>query len=233
VEAIFWSWAGSAAVIVMLAVFLGYRVGVGTGPLGILIDGRGRYSLTHLQLIAWTIVILSLVCGVCLGRWFDGQADPLGFSIPSQVLGLLGVVGGSAVVATGVKSTKDTVAPELVAASSQVDKPHLSQVFLAEEGAFADQVVDVAKFQGFIATAVLIIAYVGLAIQTINDAGSIDKLTALPDFSPTFLTLLGISQATYVLGKIPGKQGEPEGLTMERRETDPNLTAVGISARNP
>lgn len=67
VEAIFLSWAGSAVVIVLLAVFLGYRASVSTGPLGILIDGRGRFSLTYLQLVAWTIVILSLICGICLG----------------------------------------------------------------------------------------------------------------------------------------------------------------------
>jgi hypothetical protein len=233
VEAIFLSWVGSAVVIILLAVFLGYRVKVGAGPLGILVDDRGRFSLTHLQLVAWTAVILSLVCGVCLGRWFDGLADPLGFSIPSQVLGLLGVAAGSAVVASGVKSTKDTTAPKQVAASNQVDKPRLEQIFLAEEGAFADKVIDVAKFQGFIVTVVLIIAYVGLAIQTINDAGSVEKLTALPAFSATFLTLLGISQGTYVLGKIPGRQGEPEGLTVARRKSDPNLTAVGVKARNP
>jgi hypothetical protein len=233
VEAIFLSWAGSAAVITLLAVFLGYRAGVGTGPLGILIDGRGRFSLTHLQLVAWTIVILSLICGICLGRWFDGLADPLGFSVPSQVLGLLGVAGSSAVIAGGVKSTKDATSPEQVAASNEVDKPRLSQIFLAEEGAFADQVIDVAKFQGFIVTVVLIIAYVGLEIQTINDAGSVEKLTALPDFSPTFLTLLGISQGTYVLGKIPGRQGEPEGLTVARRESDPGLAAEGVNPRNP
>lgn len=232
-EAVFLSWAGSAAVIVLLAVFLGYKVGVGTGPLGILIDGRGRYSLNHLQLVAWSIVILSLICGVFLGRWIEGLSDPLGFSIPSQVLGLLGVAGGSAVIAGAVKSTKDTASSAQVAASSGVDKPRLSQIFLAEEGAFADQVIDVAKFQGFIVTVVLIIAYVGLAIQTISDAGSVAQLTSLPDFSPTFLTLLGISQGTYVLGKIPGKQGEPEGLTVARRETDPGLNAVGVQARNP
>lgn len=232
-EAIFLSWAGSAVVIVLLAVFLGYKASVSPGPLGILIDGRGRFSLTHLQLVAWTIVILSLICGICLGRWFEGLADPLGFSIPSQVLGLLGVAGGSAVIAGGVKSTRDTTSPKQVAASNEVDKPRFSQIFLAEEGAFADKVVDVAKFQGFIVTAVLILAYVGLAIQAINDAPSIEKLTALPDFSATFLTLLGISQGTYVLGKVPGKQGEPEGLTVSRLKTDPALTAAGVNARNP
>lgn len=79
----------------------------------------------------------------------------------------------------------------------------------------------------------LIIAYVGLAIQAINDAGSVETLTALPDFSPTFLTLLGISQGTYVLGKIPGRQGEPEGLTVARRESDPGLAAEGVNPRNP
>src|SRR5215467_4705071 len=76
-------WAGSAFVLIALGMVVGL---VATGRLlGLLIDSRGRYSLTHLQLSLWTIVILSLLAGVFFGRW-QHNVDPLGFSIPSVVL---------------------------------------------------------------------------------------------------------------------------------------------------
>ena len=36
--------------------------------LGILIDDRYRYSLTHFLIVLWSIVILSLIAGVFFGR---------------------------------------------------------------------------------------------------------------------------------------------------------------------
>ena len=76
-------------------------------------------------------------------------------------------------------------------------------MFLLEEGDYADEVVDVTKFQNFGFTIVLVVAYVAMAIHTIVDAKTAAKVTELPSFSGTFLVLLGISYAGYVGGKIP------------------------------
>src|SRR6266545_3129134 len=141
--AILWSWAVSAAVILALAVVLGYAVGPGRGPLGIFVDQRGRFSLTHFQLVVWTIVVLSLISGVFWGRLIDGVDDALSFTIPDQVLGLLGITVGSAVAAKVAKSAKDATAATRIAASSAADRPRLAQIFLLEEGEDADQVVDI------------------------------------------------------------------------------------------
>ncbi len=65
--AIFVSWGISGAVLLGLAIAVG--VAVTSRIDGILIDERGRYSLTHLQLCLWTIVILSLISGVFSGAW--------------------------------------------------------------------------------------------------------------------------------------------------------------------
>ena len=60
--AIFAWWGGSAAALIALGLLIGL---IATGQLlGLLIDTRGRHSLTHMQLSLWTIVILSLVAGV-------------------------------------------------------------------------------------------------------------------------------------------------------------------------
>jgi hypothetical protein len=233
--AIYWAWAISAAGLVALAVLLGFAMRPPRVPLGILIDSRGRYSLTQFQLVVWSIVVLSLVSGIFWGRLIDGVKDPLSFSIPSQVLGLLGISTGSAVTAITVKAAKDaTSAAARIAASGSigtsgtVDAPRFSQIFLMEEGAFADQVIDVTKYQNFIITLVLVVAYVALAIHQIQDAKTAAGVNSLPSFSGTFLVLLGISHAAYIAGKLPNQDGVPPGLTVANRSAPP----ANIQARN-
>jgi len=224
--AIFAWWAGSAVAIIILAELVGRSA---TGRwLGIAIDSRGQYSLSQLQLALWTVVILSLVAGIFFGRLQHGD-DPLGFTIPAQVLGLLGISAGSSVTAIAAKVQKNTSHPATVAASAPVDPwtPKLIQIFLQEEGTYAGQVVDITKFQNFIITIVLVVGYVVLAVNSIHSAGTAAKVTALPTFSGTFLILLGISHAAYLAGKIPSPTGQPAGLTVASRRT---LTALATRA---
>jgi hypothetical protein len=236
---ILWSWAISALLLVVLAVVVGRLVKPPVGLLGILIDGRGRFSLTHLQIALWTLVVLSLISGVFWGRLIDGVNDPLGFSIPDEVLGLMGIAVGSTLATTAIKSTKDTTSGERIAASGTpvaavVDPPRFGQIFLQEEGTFADRVVDIAKFQNFVITIVLVVAYIALSIDAIDAAKTAAGLKALPTFSGTFLTLLGISHGGYVIGKIPPRPGEPLGLTVENRKgfASGALPAASFEARN-
>jgi hypothetical protein len=237
-EAILWSWAVSAAVLVAFAVFLGFRVSLPPGNvrprplwLGILIDNRGRFSLNRLQLIVWTIVVISLVAGVFFGRLIEGVGEPLEFTIPGNVLGLLGISVGTAVGVGAIKSNKaaTATAPPVPAPAPEVvppaprgravtrlatyqatgRRPSLGQVFMVEEGAYADDVVDAGKFQNFAITIILVVAYVAMAISTISDATSAAGVTALPDLKGTFLVLLGISYAGYAGSKLPTPPGTP------------------------
>jgi hypothetical protein len=226
-EAILWAWLVSAAVLALLAVVLSIVMRPPRVPLGILIDNRGRYSLTHFQLVLWTILILSLVSGVFWGRLIEGVSDPLSFKIPGEVLGLLGISVGSAVLASTVKASRNAGNPQSVAASSNHDRPRFAQMFMVEEGEEADKVVDVTKYQNFIITLILIAAYTALAIHAVKDAGSAAAFASLPKFSETFLILVGISQAAYVGGKVvPGHGGgEPEGVTLANR--------AAVAAGNP
>src|SRR5579859_4635543 len=58
----FVGWVICAAFLSLCAIVLGMRA-IHRGWLGILIDQRGRFSLTQVQLVLWTIVILSLIGG--------------------------------------------------------------------------------------------------------------------------------------------------------------------------
>jgi hypothetical protein len=218
--AIFVSWGISGAVLLGLAIAVG--VAVTSRIDGILIDERGRYSLTHLQLCLWTIVILSLISGVFFGRLVHGVGAPQDFAIPATVIGLFAISAGSAVASTAVKRTKDTTRPASIAASGGRNyPPKLAQMFLVEEGAFADEVVDIGKFQQFVVTIVFVVAYVALAVHAIDMAGAASAVTTLPDITGAFLVLLGISHGAYVGAKLPSSAGKPSGLVVDDRKADP------------
>ena len=234
--AILWSWAASAVVLLALSVIIARRVFLPPGDvrptpwwLGILIDDRGRFSLNRLQLVLWTMVVVSLIAGVFFGRLIEGLAEPLEFTIPERVLGLIGISIGAGVTVGAVKATKkaesegESVPPARGAVVAQGPRagvklatyqvtgrqPFLGQVLMAEEGTYADDIVDVTKFQSFAITIVLAAAYVGTAINTIVDAKTAANMTALPDLEGTFLVLLGISYTGYAGGKLKTSSGAP------------------------
>jgi hypothetical protein len=226
---IYIAWAVSAVVLVAIAVWLG--MSIRRSVFGVLIDSRGRYSLSQFQLVLWTLVLLSLIAGVFWGRLLgDAEGGALNFTIPSEVLMVLGINLGSTTLAKAIKTSKDTTRPETVAASDERDPPRFQQVFLLEEGEMADKVVDVTKLQKFAVTLILLVAYVALAITTIDAAASISDIRSLPGFAATFVTLLGLSHAGYLGGKLPSPPGVPDGTTMLHR-MDPEEAARRVRKR--
>jgi hypothetical protein len=172
---------------------------------GIFIDTRDRYSLTHFQLVCWTIVILSSLMAVFIATW----SDPASIELTPELLGLMGVSAGSAVLATGVKAMKD--ARDSIGFVNRGTTPRFSQVWSEEEGVNpAQEPVNVTKFQNLIFTIVILIYYVVKAID----------LSGLPVFPQSIIWLIGISHAGYVGGKVPDKlrvtpPSEGDGLVFD------------------
>jgi hypothetical protein len=188
--------------------------------IGILVDERLRFSLTKLQMVLWTLVFLSLLTAVFLVRLLDNDpSDALQITIPPEILALVGISAGSAVLTTAIKSPRtESIRYQAVklmeanmgvkpaagsaAGSGIVGMPsHLSQVFLVEQGDAMDKVVDVTKFQNFFLTLIAVGAYVVMAAGALAGTSS---PAGLPGFSQDLLWLIGISHAAYVGGKIPG-----------------------------
>ena len=194
-------WIVSGVILLLLA------GGVGKGATGnwtgILIDGRGRYSLTHLQTTAWTLLILSAFVATLIAHNFDATK----VTIASEILQLMGIAAGSAVLATGVKGAKDAAGSGATVASegktvtrpddtTQTISAKFSQIWLEEEGKLADKVVSITKFQNFIFTLVALVVFAALCVAASD----------LPAKLPEHLVwLLGISHAGYIGGKIPDK----------------------------
>jgi hypothetical protein len=84
-------------------------IGLGTTGLwrGLLIDSRNRMSLSRLQLLLWTVLVLSAFLTVAMFNIReDPMADPLNIKVPAQVWGLLGISTTSFVTAATIKSQK-------------------------------------------------------------------------------------------------------------------------------
>jgi len=169
--------------------------------LGILIDNRGRFSLTHFQVVLWSLVLLSLLAAVFIDRLLNGGLAGLqtamNITVPTSLLILAGISGGSAVIATAVKSAKfgkvDPNAP-----------PQFRQIFMTEEGDNTDQTIDATKFQSFFFTLIAVAAYIALAASQLANAKT--PLDSLPDIGQGVTWLIGISQAAYLGAKIPDKE---------------------------
>jgi len=180
------------------------------GWLGILIDGRGRYSLNHLQIVMWTVLVLSTM----LALFFYSRPPTLqAFAIPNTLLLLMGISVGSAATAGAIKSGKAVKnaavqvqgilpAAAVVPGGALFIPPHPAQVVLQEEGPLIDQVVDVTKFQNLIFTLVLGVTYVVLLLDSVG-VGTPGYPNL--DAAPNLLWLLGISHAGYLAGKLPDK----------------------------
>src|ERR671920_266783 len=84
-------------------------IGLGTTGLwrGLLIDSRNRMSLSRLQLLLWTVLVLSAFLTVAMFNIReDPMADPLNIKVPAQVWGFLGISTTSFVTAATIKSQK-------------------------------------------------------------------------------------------------------------------------------
>lgn len=203
---VFLSWAISALVIILFAMLIG-RKSASRNVLAIFFDFRGRYSLTRFQISMWTILVFSLFSGVFFARLAGGVDFPLSLTIPSELLILMGISVGSTVTSEAIKAEKDKKPNVDIAKVAKDDKAKFSQVFLAEEGEAAkNEAIDITKFQNFLLTLIVLIAYVAATIVYINDKTTISELNALPGLSSTILTLIGISHAGYIAGKLPDKK---------------------------
>lgn len=208
-------WAITAAGILVLAGIIGRRVTYvradgteGKGSwLGVLIDERQRFSLTHLQIVLWSLLVLSLLAAMFLARWIGGVSpgELLKIQIPPEILSLAGISGGSAVVATAIKSprTQSVRTQSRDPKTNKRNPTQFSQVFMVEEGENIDKVIDVTKFQNFFLTLIAVAAY---GIMTAAALATTPVPSAFPGFTSDLLWLIGISHAAYVGGKFPEKK---------------------------
>ena len=212
-------------------------IGKGTTGLwkGLLIDPRNKMSLSRLQLVLWTLVVLSSLLTAALFNIRNSQVeDPLRITVPSQIWGLLGISTVSFVTAATIKSQKKNLNVSEDATKRTTDalrkvgddprkladpqgslvayeRPRdagVSDLFKGDE-VVAAAYLDLGKVQVFFFTLIVVFAYaaeIGALLY-----GTPHPIKALPDLSTGIVALLGISHAGYLTSKaVPSNPADYE-----------------------
>lgn len=165
---------------------------------GVLIDERHRVTLGRLQMLIWTILVLSAYLAAALANIGRDAASPLSVDIPSELWLAMGISTASLVAAPAALAYKERRhMAELQSWPTEADS-RFSDLFRGEEVGDRDH-LDLGKVQMFLFTVVLVLAY-GLAVADMFDRTT-GTFAALPAIDDGVVTLLAISHAGYLTRK--------------------------------
>ncbi len=99
-----WSWPIIAALMVAFAAAVGVKIRKRASA--ILIDSRKKMSLSQLQMVVWTVLIVSAYTAIVLARVAAGDKDPVNVGLPRLLWGLMGISTVSLVGSPLIKETK-------------------------------------------------------------------------------------------------------------------------------
>jgi hypothetical protein len=191
---------------------------------GVLIDHRNVISLSRLQLVIWTVIVLSAFFTGSLWNLRMELEDPLTISVPTELWILMGIsttsLVGSPLIMSG-KKTRSPKATELDSTkksmmaqgyhSAMIDNKGLilvntdpklarwSDMFTGDETGNGAH-VDMAKVQMFFFTIIVAIAY-STALGRLFVASSAGGFNTFPNLDQSILSLIGISHAGYLTSK--------------------------------
>lgn len=190
--------------------------------LGLLIDTEHKVSLSRLQMILWTILILSGFLTVVAANIDSGLVEPLRVAIPPELWVLMGISTSSMVGSPILQRAKQSrmvsdeekqrtidqlaqrsVDPSRVSFRGQVvvnhslDAASIADIFQGSETGTVG-LVDIGQVQMFFFTLVLVFAY-GTALAGLFSTG--EPIRALPVVDTGMLALLSISHAGFLVNK--------------------------------
>ena len=207
--------------LVLLLVWRGVRgsklAGESTGVLGAFFLDRqsNSYSLSKFQVIAWTSVAVFGYVYLFLCRVFIQWTFSLP-PIPDGLPTLLGVSAGTTVAAIGITVNRGSK-------GSGPLHPSFAD-FISTGGLIAGE-----RFQFFVWTIIGCGGFLGVVLA--NDPAS---LTNLPEIKGAFLTLMGLSSAGYLAGKLVRQPGPIiELLTIQEviPAADGNLGVIKLEVK--
>ena len=192
----------------MLAFVLVAGDGITGRPGGAFIDERKKISLSRLQLLLWTVLILSAYFAAALSNIEvavamsgEGLSSALGVAIPKEIWVLLGISAASFVGSPIIKSTKrdkDTTktagAEGQLVCNAELKDARWSDMFTGEETGNS-KVLDLGKVQMFFFTLIVLLVY-GYALRFALTAEP--PITEFPAVDQSMLALLGISHTAYL-----------------------------------
>jgi hypothetical protein len=206
-----WTFIGLAALLALFTTLMGWAI---TGHVaGALVDPRkGRLSLSRLQTLAWTILILAAYLNAFVVNIAAGRTNPLTVAIPGELLvamgiSITGLVGTQLVLGYkesqhGTATPGESATEENRQAVLRADRVLWSDVFKGDT-LQGGEALDLGKIQLFYITLVLILGYgifVGTSFAHVA-AGAGGGIGSLPALDKAFVALLALSQGGYLTTK--------------------------------
>jgi hypothetical protein len=214
--------------LVMFVILAVFTFGVGRALTGtwksLLIDERNMQSLSRLQLMLWTWLVISAIATAAAWNIHIDADDPLGIHVPEELWILLGISAatlvGSNLIKTQQAATPD-ITPQQTTGTTLMDSTggqqmatgtlaqNVSRVqarwtdMFKSEGVHNAHTLDVGKIQMFFFTLIVVLAYVAAFART-SYTPSVDNVPAKFDFPPlgeSLVALLGISSTAYLANK--------------------------------
>jgi hypothetical protein len=201
-----WTWVGLSALLITLVVVLGLLLGKSVW--WVFIDHRQTWSLSQFQIVLWTLVGVPLIIATAAWRTTQEAATAWDFSIPGELLALMGITLGTSVGALVIKTTKDNIRGNKIGIREE-GQATFADMFSVEEGEGARKNLDVTKVQSFMISMSLLASYVWMVIASFRDLSGDTVPDALPVFSPAMVGLLAFSHGGYLVAKIPNRGGSP------------------------
>ena len=165
---------------------------------GVLIDERHRVTLARLQMLIWTVLVLSSYLAAALANIGRDAASPLSVDIPGELLLAMGISTASLVAAPAALAYKEKRHRAELQSWPTEAESRFSDLFRGEEVGDRDH-LDLGKVQMFLFTVVLVLAY-GLAVGDMFERTE-GAFTSLPALGDGVVTLLAISHAGYLTRK--------------------------------
>ena len=226
---LFASWIVVISALVLFTLTVGHGV-TGTWK-GAFVDNRFRISLSRLQMLAWTVLIISAFGVIAIARAQKDAITALDVGVPEAIWLLLGISTTSLIGSPLIRDLKrdpakappQPVADAMVArqganpATVVVDSQFVKNASI-DEASFADlfmgelvddfNLLDVAKIQMFFFTLLAVLSY-ATAIGASLRSGLVPA--TLPTLGEGLLAILGISHGGYLMSKAAAapKAGQP------------------------
>jgi hypothetical protein len=217
-----WLWGAFPATAgLMLLAILMVGDALNGRPTGLIIDNRNRMSLSKLQMLVWTIVVVSalIVYASYNVRLMIPTGEPLDIVIPPPLLFAMGIAATSFIATPAILSMKAQQTP----AQADVDTANAAPGTLQNTGKVfgrtspsdaswtdlfqGDEVgnfdsPDLSKIQQVAITLLLIGIYCGQIVTLfVGLPAKGPLLTTLPVLGQQFVVLMGISHASYLAYK--------------------------------
>ena len=158
----FWAWLLVLALMLAFVIAEGYNLkGV---PRGFLIDARRKISLSRLQMLAWTLLVLSAYLVAVMINIRINAPDPLAVAIPAELWILMGIsttsLIGSPLLLNDRVARSKTVSPkkELLSKNDDDRKSSWRDLFCGEDKDNND-FLDISRVQMFYFTFILVLTY--------------------------------------------------------------------------